>query len=119
MEKSKMKETSALMKYGLLLAFIILIVALFYPRESEVETRFQMDKVLQSLLVQEKSVDMRHQAKIAVGYGACKDMFVNGKDVLKSFDNSKSKLRNHNEIKTWDQLLEMYGYFFSHGAAAE
>ena len=120
MENSKMKETSVLMKYGLLLAFIILIVALFYPRESEVETRIQMDNVLQSLLVQEKSVDVRTHAKIAVGYGACKDMFVNGRDVLKSFDmKPKSELRNHNEIKTWDQLLEMYGYFFSHGAAAE
>ena len=79
-----MKETPGWIKCGFLLAVIFVLVSIFYPLllESEEDTRIKMDNVLQSLLLQEKSVNIRHQAKIAVGYGACKDMFVDGKEVL-------------------------------------
>ena len=116
-----MKETPGWIKCGFLLAVIFVLVSILYPLllESEEDTRIKMDNVLQSLLLQEKSVNIRHQAKIAVGYGACKDMFVDGKEVLDHGSKPDSELRNHNEIENWNQLLEMYGYFFSHGAAAE
>ena len=112
-----MKEAFSWTKCGLVLAVIIGMVAIFYAKESELEKRSRMDNVLQSLLIQEKSVNVKIQAKIAVGYGACKDLFVNGKDVIIS--NPRSELQNFNEIETMEQLLQMYGYFFSHGAAAE
>lgn len=78
------------------------------------------DKVLTALLsLEEKLSGGGVSAKIAVGYGACKDIFVQGYDILADKRPKNNEVRNHNEIQTWDHLLEMYGYFFSHGAAAE
>jgi len=86
--------------------------------DPETDLRTTMDNVLQSLLIQEKSVDAKQQVKIAVGYGACKDLFVDAKNVIGNL-RPKGSLKNFNEINSMDELLEMFGYFFEHGAAAE
>ena len=97
------------------MAFFGLAFVLFWP-ENDAD---KMEKVLISLLKQEKSAQVKPQLKIAVGYGACKDIFVQASDVIDKDSKPKNKLQNHNQIENMDELLEMFGYFFSHGAAAE
>lgn len=95
--------------------FAGLVLVLFWPQNQA----DKMEKVLNSLLIQEKSAQVKPELKIAVGYGACKDIFVQASDVIDKNSKPRNKLQNYNEIETMDQLLEMFGYFFSHGAAAE
>jgi hypothetical protein len=116
-----MKEHTSVLKWSLLMAFLAIFLAFLYSvntNDSETTLRLKMDRVLISLLAQEKSVKVKTKAKIAVGYGACRDLFVDGKSILGDL-RPKGTPRNFNEIKTQDELLRMYAYFFSHGAAAE
>ena len=107
--------------WGLLAAILGVTLVIYRPdlmRKPDNDLKVTMDNVLQSLLIQEKKVDVNHKPKIAVGYGACKDVFVEAKDILGHLK-PPGELQNFNEIETMDQLLKMFGYFFSHGAAAE
>lgn len=113
-----MKDSSYLVKYGLLGLLLGAIFVLYNPFDADKDLKIRLDKVLNSLLVQEKSVQVLGPVKIAVGYGACKDIFVDAKHVIGDKFPQKSP-QNYNEITTFEELLEMYAYFFSHGAAAE
>lgn len=58
------------------------------------------------------------QPRVAVGYGACHDVFVEAKDLLK--DSVLSGAPEHfDEIKNDIQLLKSFAYYYKHGAAAE
>ena len=117
-----MEQSSGYVKFGVLIAILGILLVWFRPdiglKDPETDLRTSMDNVLQSLLIQEKSVDSKQQVKIAVGYGACKDLFVDAKNVIGNLK-PQGSLKNFNEIKSMDELLEMFGYFFKHGAAAE
>ncbi|CAA9994250.1 unnamed protein product [Nesidiocoris tenuis] len=64
------------------------------------------------------SPQVRLSPKVAVGYGACVDLFVDGKDLLPS-DVENLRPRHHDFINDYFQLYESYSYYFQHGAAAE
>ena len=119
-----MEQGLGYVKLGALIAFFGILFVWFRPdmtviqKDPETNLRSTMDNVLKSLLIQEKSVDTEQQVKIAIGYGACKDLFVDAKNVIGHLK-PKGPLKNFNEIKSMDELLEMFGYFFEHGAAAE
>ena len=113
-----MKDSSYLVKFGLLGLLVGALLAFYNPFDADKDLKTRLDKVLNSLLVQEKSVQVFGPVKIAVGYGACKDIFVDAKHVIGNKFPKKSP-QNYNEITTFEELLEMYAYFFSHGAAAE
>lgn len=58
------------------------------------------------------------QPRVAVGYGACHDVFVEAKELLK--DNVLPGAPEHfDEIKNDYQLLKSFAYYYKHGAAAE
>ena len=71
-----------------------------------------------SLLKQEKTASVCPNVRVAVGYGACVDIFVNAKDLLGKHEPPKYP-GHSNDIQTREELLETFAYFFSHGAAAE
>jgi len=122
LDRKIMEQTFSFAKLGVGIAFLALVSLWFVPdiaqNGPETDLRVSMDNVLKSLLKQEKTVDAKQQVKIAVGYGACKDLFVDAKNVIGNLK-PKGTLQNFNEIKNMDEFLEMFGYFFKHGAAAE
>lgn len=56
--------------------------------------------------------------RVAVGYGACRDVFVNARDLLRK-SKFTSTPEHYNEIQNDQQLLKSFAYYFQHGAAAE
>lgn len=56
--------------------------------------------------------------RVAVGYGACHDVFVSATDLLKN-NILKGTPEHFDEIKNDIQLFKSFAYYFKHGAAAE
>ena len=74
--------------------------------------------MLKSLLKQEKSAAICPNVRVAVGYGACMDIYVNARDLLGHLEPPKYPT-HFSQIRTKTELLKTFAYFFSHGAAAE
>ena len=78
----------------------------------------RIDNVLKSLLKQEQNVYVNPDIRVAVGYGACLDIFVDAKDIFGKY--KPPQIPSHSsQIRTMEELLETFAYFFSQGAAAE
>ena len=84
----------------------------------ENELTRKLDTVISSLLKYEANHGEVSQPRVAVGYGACKDLFVTGAHMFANLS-----LTDHPahfpSISTEAELLQMYAYFFQAGAAAE
>ena len=107
-------------KSGSLISLTILLAAYFYKRQAEEELKDHLQKVLSGLIRAEKKVKLPNQPKVAVGFGACQDIFANAVDVLDKFGASPPDDPIHiNQIKTREDLEQGFAYFFQHGAAAE
>lgn len=67
-------------------------------------------------------LETKHQIsmrpKVAIGYGACTDVFVEAKYLL-SYSDDMGQPKHFDEIKTEAELLKSFAYYFRHGAAAE
>lgn len=59
--------------------------------------------------------------KVAVGYGACTDVYLNAVEFLNASEWSVSSVQDapSDKITNEQELLQTFGYFFSKGAAAE
>ncbi len=116
-------------KVGLVAALAVALVAIYYRSVGDKEylMKAQMETVLKSLINQEKTVKIKAAAgqeqaagpRIAVGYGACDDLFVDARDMFDSAADVPDSPAHFNEIATEQQLRRMFAYFFQHGAAAE
>ncbi len=80
--------------------------------------RLRMEKVLRSLLEQETHIDTTRRPRVAVGYGACRDLFVRSRDILGEED-APEEPEHFLQIENEQQFKSMLAYFFQHGAAAE
>ncbi|GBP50326.1 ADP-dependent glucokinase [Eumeta japonica] len=58
------------------------------------------------------------QPRVALGYGACHDLFVKATALLNHTEMNGDP-RHFNDISTKDELLRSFAYYFKHGAAAE
>lgn len=76
------------------------------------------DSVLRGLLSLESSVPIRTDSSIAIGLGACTDLVVESLEIFNKFA-APSSPRPHLEIETMQDLLELFAYYFKHGAASE
>ncbi|KAK8734070.1 hypothetical protein OTU49_006000, partial [Cherax quadricarinatus] len=79
--------------------------------------RERLQDVLQAML----EVEQQHsvgEVRIAVGYGACKDIFVQGSDLM-GVMTPPQRTAHFNRIDSMKQLKEMYALFYTAGSAAE
>ncbi|XP_063596795.1 ADP-dependent glucokinase-like [Penaeus indicus] len=96
----------------------VLLVAFWYTRD---DGHPIIHENLQSILDAMLEVEQQHavgEIRIAVGYGACKDLFVRGSHILGVMQ-APQRPAHFSRIESLQQMKEMYALFFSAGSAAE
>jgi len=106
-------------KYGSL-ALVMLGVWWMWtkPSPDSLLTSSKLDTVISSMLRYEANRPLEDSPRIAVGYGACRDLFVSGGLMMvnQSFPENP---HHYPDVANLEQLRQMYAYFFQAGAAAE
>jgi len=101
---------------GTVFSVLFVLIAVYFNSSPENELNIRLKHVLQGLI----DVESRFKSempKVAVGYGACNDLFVEGKDFLQ-YDDTVIGVY-YEDINTIEELKRIFAYFFRHGAAAE
>ncbi|KDR23023.1 ADP-dependent glucokinase [Zootermopsis nevadensis] len=110
--------TSNTVKAGTFISILFLVIALFYRQQVDDVLKDRLNSILEGLVKVEKQCSVGVKPKVAVGYGACNDLFIDGKELLK-YDEVAKKPEHFDDISSAEELLKTYAYFFRHGAAAE
>lgn len=105
-------------KAGTFISVLFLVIALFYRRQVDEVLKDRLNSILAGLVTVENECSVDTRPKVAVGYGACNDLFINAKELLK-YDDAAQNPEHFNYISSIEELLKTYAYFFRHGAAAE
>lgn len=106
-------------KLGSILSFCIVLYAVYY-RKNDIEDE-RLSPVKDHLLYLESQNKVgvgNRQPNVALGYGACHDLFVNATSLL-DYRDLKGRPKHFDEIKNKEEFLKSFSYFFKHGAAAE
>uniref|UniRef100_A0A1B6FNT9 Carbohydrate kinase PfkB domain-containing protein n=1 Tax=Cuerna arida TaxID=1464854 RepID=A0A1B6FNT9_9HEMI len=101
---------------GTLCSALFVCVSIYLNISPDDELSIRLKYVLQGLIEVENRFKSE-SPKVAVGYGACNDLFVEGKQILEFDSNVKPK--HCDEISSETDLKNTFAYFFRHGAAAE
>ena len=105
-------------KIGAAVLTLSLLVA-FYSRRST-DQSFIIRSVLDGLLRAERNVSVRPLPRVAVGFGSCLDGVVDGVRLLRSLRVKPPRAgKYHGAVRTEQEFVEMFAYFFEAGAAAE
>lgn len=67
----------------------------------------------------EDNTSVNPDIRIALGFGACTDLFVDGVKVFMKSNKVPSKSQLHPDLETVDQLIEMFAFYFEKGTASE
>ncbi|XP_040206715.1 ADP-dependent glucokinase-like [Rana temporaria] len=105
-----------------LLSLLALLVAYWFRHVEEDNLQNRLDTVLSSLLQAEQKagLDAHRPPRIAIGFGGCLDIIVDGVALMKETAIGPSyNPVHHNFIETETQLAESFAYFFPPGAASE
>ncbi|XP_036398472.1 ADP-dependent glucokinase-like [Megalops cyprinoides] len=111
------------MKYGAVASLAVVLLAYWY--RSPVQDALldqRLDTVLSSLLKAERKVGMNSfsRPRVAVGFGGCVDIIVDGVALLNKIGLQPSAQPHHHDyIQNAQQLAESFAYFFPPGAASE
>ncbi|KAJ8720059.1 hypothetical protein PYW07_012102 [Mythimna separata] len=106
-------------KFGTILSFCFVLYAVYYRKNDIGDVRLSPVKEHLLFLESENKVGAgKQQPKVALGYGACHDLFVNATSLL-DYKDLKGSPEHFNEISSKDEFLKSFAYFFKHGAAAE
>ena len=81
-------------------------------------TNVRPESVLQGLLSREASITVKIDSSIAVGLGGCTDLVVESLAIFDKF-NAPFNPQPHAYIEKMQDLLELFAYYFKHGAASE
>ncbi|XP_044008800.1 ADP-dependent glucokinase [Aphidius gifuensis] len=100
-----------------LTTILIIIVAIYY-RQNEDDLRPRLLAVLQGLEKLENKHEIKVRPKVAIGYGACADVYIDAKSLL-HYSSLNGQPQHFDEINNHDELLKSFAYYFRHGAAAE
>lgn len=103
---------------GTFISVLLIVIAILYRRQVDEELKDRLNSILEGLVNVEKECSVDIRPKVAVGYGACKDLFINAKELLKYYDVAQNP-EHSNDLNSIEELLKTYAYFFRHGAAAE
>ena len=91
------------------------------PALSKLRGLFDLDNraesILEGLVRLESSVNVSDSA-IAIGFGACTDLVVDSLEIFGKFA-APTNPKPVKNITSWQNLLELFGYYFSFGAASE
>lgn len=101
-------------------ATLVILLSLLFNKYSPDNDllKLRLEHVLNGLIdVENKQNNKSELPKVAVGYGACNDLLVEGKNFL-VYENSLKSF-HCDDINSIEQLKKSFGYFFKHGAAAE
>lgn len=106
-------------KLGSVLSFCVVLYAVYYRKNDIGDVRLSPVREYLLFLEKENVVGSGiRQPNVALGYGACHDLFVNATSLI-NFKDLKGSPEHFNEITTKDEFLKSFAYFFKHGAAAE
>ncbi|XP_050344290.1 ADP-dependent glucokinase [Nymphalis io] len=106
-------------KLGSILSLCVVFYAIFYRKDKFEDVRLSSVKEhLLNLENENKVGSGTQQPKVALGYGACHDLFVNATSLLNPKD-LKGSPEHFNDISSKEEFLKSFTYFFKHGAAAE
>ncbi|XP_053315960.1 ADP-dependent glucokinase-like [Spea bombifrons] len=105
-----------------LLSLLAVLVAYWYRHVDDNSLQNRLDTVLSSLLRAEQKVGLNgdRPPRIAIGFGGCLDIIVDGVALLQeaAIEPSYNPI-HHNFIDSETQLAESFAYFFPPGAASE
>lgn len=106
-------------KFGSILSICIVLYSVYYRKNLFSDVRLAPVKEHLLSLERENLVALGEwQPRVALGYGACHDLFVNATALL-DHRMLAGEPRHFNEISSKDEFLKSFAYFFKHGAAAE
>ena len=100
------------------ISLAVVLLAIYYRSNQQDLLQERVHKVLKALLKKERKNPIADNRKVAVGYGACKDIFADAHAVL-NFTNKNVIAQYHQEFNTMTDVEETFAYFFTQGAACE
>ncbi|XP_072321217.1 ADP-dependent glucokinase [Eucyclogobius newberryi] len=109
-------------KYGPVLSLFVVFLAFWLRSSDRTGLDDRMDTVLSSLLRAERKVGIDNVArpKVAIGFGGCADLLVDGVSLLNKIGLIPSDQPLHHDLlENTEQLAQSFAYFFAPGAAAE
>ncbi|KAM9766197.1 ADP-dependent glucokinase [Menidia menidia] len=109
-------------KYGSLMSFLVVLLAVWFRPPQDAVLDGRLDTVLSSLLRAEGKVGVNNVArpKVAIGFGGCVDLIVDGVSFLNKIGISYTDQPVHHDyLENAEQLAQSFAYFFAPGAAAE
>lgn len=105
---------------GGIFSIAIIILAIIYKKRLGNELDSRLQDVLDSLLRAESKVSVHPRTRVAVGFSLCSDTFADGVELFRQLEQEGPEQKRHiDEIRTSQDLAEIFAYFFSTGAAAE
>ncbi|KAM6980283.1 ADP-dependent glucokinase [Aplochiton taeniatus] len=110
----------SIMKYGTVMSLLVVMLAYWFrpPQNGGLDDR--LDTVLSSLLRAESKVGMKVRPRVAIGFGGCVDLLVDGVTLLNKLGLQPSaQPLHHDVIENAEQLAQSFAYFFAPGAASE
>lgn len=111
-------------KIGSVISVFVVLLAVLYKRNNDEILRDKLQAVLTGLLNAEKKAQSHtgtaREPRVAVGFGACLDVFADGVNVLDKIGVRPSNAAEHfSHINDINEVEKVFSYFFRHGAAAE
>ena len=104
-------------KYFSVFVVLLGLICVWFRPEND-ETLLRRESVISSLLQYEKNHVDKTSPRIAVGFGACKDLFVTRSHMMAGVQFPASP-DNYLGVGDQSEFVSMLGYFFQAGAAAE
>ncbi|XP_041468099.1 ADP-dependent glucokinase-like [Lytechinus variegatus] len=105
---------------GGIFSIAVIILAIIYKKRLDNELDSRLQDVLQSLLRAERKASVHPRTRVAVGFSLCSDSFAGGVELFRQLEQEAPEEKRHiDEIRTSQDLAEIFAYFFSTGAAAE
>ncbi|XP_040053083.1 ADP-dependent glucokinase [Gasterosteus aculeatus] len=109
-------------KYGPVVSLFVVLLAVWFRSPDDAVPDDRLDTVLSSLLRAEGKVGVSDVAKpkVAIGFGGCVDLIVDGVMLLNKIGVPPTdQPLHHDYIESEVQLAQSFAYFFAPGAAAE
>ncbi|XP_020794543.1 ADP-dependent glucokinase [Boleophthalmus pectinirostris] len=109
-------------KYGPVVSLFVVFLAFWFRSSERTVLDDRLDTVLSSLLRAERKVGINNVArpKVAIGFGGCADLLVDGVSLLNKIGLIPSEQPLHHDyLENTEQLAQSFAYFFAPGAAAE